>query len=446
MRDPQANDAVRSPEEVRDGAPQLVLVGASHRTTPLDILEAIALDPDDIPRLVPELRRQAALDEALLLSTCNRTEIYGTSRRPRQSLLALEGWLLGLGRRGPGIGAEHLFNYEGAEAAQHLFRVASGVDSLILGETQVAGQIQDALDRARESGNAGGHLTRLFSAAARTCKRARTETAIGAGVVSVASASVHLARRIFGNLHRRTVLVVGAGETGRLAAQHFREHEPRELIIANRNPSRAENLAREVGARAAPLDRRYEHLEAADIVVCATRSPEHLFTVRQVKPLMKRRSSRMALFVDISLPRNVEPDVAEVDNVFLHDMQDLRAIVDQNLARRAKEVPAVERIVSEEVDAFTRRQSKVSVGPVIQDLRQSFENVRRAELERFLDRFRVEDRELAERLTRDLVNKLLHWPMVGIQEMGRDKEEGDDRLEWVRRLFNLNGRSSRRRR
>jgi glutamyl-tRNA reductase len=412
-------------------------VGASHRTAPLSILESIALAPEQIVEFLPEIRDRAGLSEIFILSTCNRTEVYGTATDPLPPAEKIEDWLLELSRRRSPLGQEHIYHRFNQDAVDHLFRVTCGVNSMMVGETEIAGQVEAALSLARRAGTAGNFVTQLFSATSRTCKRARTETSIGAGAVSVASASVHLAERVFGQLDRRTILVVGAGDTGSLAARHFQKHHPQGLCIANRTLERAESLAAEVGGSALPLDRRMEVLPTVDIVVCATHSPEPLFTEEVVREAMKSRPSRVLLLIDISMPSNVEAGVAKIDNVFLDDMNDLHRIVEHNLARRAKEIPAVERIVHEEAENFFRSQASMRAGPLIRDLRGKYEEVRLQELDRYLAQFAEQDRDLAERLTRDIVQKLLHHPSIEIRSVARHPETNRERLLWVRRLFGL---------
>ncbi len=419
---------------------RLVFVGASHRTAPLALLEAIALAPGDMRVLLPELRTRTGAQEVMVISTCNRTELYATTDNPVVATRELENWLLGRERDGHGLARDHLVLRQDSDAVSHLLRLACGVDSMMLGETQIAGQIESALALARQAGTAKGYLTQLVSAASRTCKRARTETAISTGVVSVASAAAYLAQRIFGDLEKRTALIVGAGETGRLAAEHLRGRGVRKLIVANRTLSRAEALAKELGGQAAILEVRDSLLRESDLAVCATHSPAHLFTRESVAAAMKGRGGRPLLLVDVSMPRNIDPQAGVIENVFLHDMQDLRSIVDQNLSRRAKEVPVVELIVAHETEGFFRHLAGIQAGPMIRDLRDRFEAVRRHELDRFVKRFREEDRELADRLTRDLIQKLLHHPTVEIRDAARHPEANGEKLLWVRRLFGLDTR------
>jgi glutamyl-tRNA reductase len=440
-RVPESANGMAEPDPAETSRSRLVLVGASHHTTPLQVLESIAFGPDDTLRTLPELQKRAGLNEVLLLSTCNRTEIYGLAPDGFHAAHRIEEWILDLSQRRSPMGSEHLFLRYDRDAAEHLFRVASGVDSMILGETEIVGQVQDALELAKRAGTAGAQLSQLLTAATRTQKRARHESAIGEGSVSMASAAAHLAQRIFGELSRRSVFVVGAGETGRLVAQHFHKQRPQKLVITNRTLSRAEALARELDGSTAPLDLRAEVLRSMDVVICATRTPEPLFTVETVKQAISRRASRILLIIDVSLPRNVEREVGNIENVFLHDMYDLRKIVEQNLTRRERELPIVERIVQEEVGSFQRQQAAVEAGPLIRELRERFEDFRKTELDRYLRKFSEQDRPLAERLTRDLINKLLHRPTVELRSLARDPDAHVDRILWVRRLFGLDRKS-----
>lgn len=425
----------------------LVFVGASHRTAPLSLLESIALSPEEIKSSLSEIRSLAGLNEVLLLSTCNRTEVYGTAREPASAAAALEAWLLGRSEQGQGLSVEHVIHRHDRDAVDHLLQVACGLDSMMLGETQIAGQIDRSLEIATEAGTAGSYLKQLISAASRACKRARTQTAIGAGVISVASAAAYLVQRVFGQLDRRTALMVGAGETGRLAGQHLATRGVKTIAIANRTYARAQALAEEVGGIAIPFEERHAFLKETDLVICATHSQEQLFTRKTVEKAMHARASRMLLLIDISLPRNIDPDVSLIENVFLHDMEDLRRIVDQNLDRRSQEVPAVEQIVHWETDGFYRLQEGIQAGPLIRDLRSRYEEIRAAELKRLLNKFNEEDRDLAERLTRDLTQKLLHHPTVEIRAVAKSPETNSEKLLWVRRLFGLDdqvGREKRR--
>jgi len=419
------------------GESGLILIGSSHRTAPLDLLESLALTPQETAELLPGLREELNLDEVMLLSTCNRTEIYGLAPDPGTAAERVESRLITLSGSRGAVKAGNLYSRAERDAVEHLFRVACGLDSLMIGETEITGQIQRAFELAREVGTAGSYLTQLLSATFRACKRARTETGINAGTTSVASAAVHLARRVFGDLDRREVVIVGAGETGTLTARYFRQHTPRTLYLANRTVERAEALAAEVDGTAIPLEDWVSLLSKVDAVVCATHSKTPLVTAEMVRRAIRERSSRMLLIVDISLPRNVEHAVGEIDNVFLYDMYDLKKIVEQNLERRAGEIPAVESIIETEMHDFFGLQATLEVGPVIRELRERFEVIRRKEIERFRARFSEDDQPVAERLTRDMINKLLHWPTLEIRALAQDNGSSAERLAFTRRLFGL---------
>ncbi|MBW2275939.1 MAG: glutamyl-tRNA reductase [Deltaproteobacteria bacterium] len=415
----------------------LILIGSSHQTAPLDLLESLALTPEEVREMLPALREELGLDEVMVLSTCNRTEVYGLAQAPEETAKRLMSRLIELSANRSAVAAENLYSRADRDAVEHLFRVACGLDSLILGETEITGQVQRAFELSREVGTAGSFLTQLLSATFRACKRARSETGINAGTTSVASAAVHLARRVFGDLDRREVAVVGAGETGTLAARYFRQHTPRTLYLANRTHERAEALAAEVDGTAIPLEDWVSLLSSVDAVVLATHSKTPLITAEMVRGAARDRSSRMLLIIDVSLPRNAEQSVGEIDNVLLYDMYDLKKIVEQNVERRALDVPAVESILESEMHDFFGLQATLEVGPVIRELRERFEVIRRKEIERFKSRFSEDDQPVAERLTRDMVNKLLHWPTLGIRALAQDNGSSAERLAWARRLFGL---------
>jgi len=416
-----------------------IVVGSSHRTAALDLLQALSVSPDEIRELLPMMKEDLGLVEAVYLSTCNRTEIYALSEDedPAACAQKIVTWLLEKCSADVEIDEQHLYRRIDRDAVEHLLRVASGLDSLILGETEITGQIQTSLDLAREVGTASSFSVQLFSTAFRTAKRARTETTIDRGNTSVASASVHLAKRIFGDLRKRSALVVGAGETGQLVLTYLVEQGVGSVTVANRTVSRAQEVAASHGGTGVGLDGIGEALKKADIVICATHSKEPLVTAEMLREALGPRYARMVLIVDISLPRNVDPAAGDLTGVFLNDMKDLKGIVEQALARRLDEIPAVEKIIDEELGKFDQQQSVLQTGPLIKELRGRFEELRRQELERFASKISDEERPHVERLTRDLLNKLLHWPTLEIRAMAAEAEINPEKLEWSRRLFGL---------
>ena len=422
----------------------VVLLGMNHRTASLDHREALAFVPEEIPALLGRITRDGVVREAALLSTCNRTEFYAVSEDADGADAQLRAVVADQGRGDLLAPGPHRYGHRDIGAVRHLFRVAAGLDSMVLGDVQILGQVKDAYVLARESGAAGVRLDGLFVRALRAGKRARTETAIGAGIVSVASAATDLLRDELGAVAGRRLVILGAGETGRLAARHLAKSLPADLAIVNRSLPAAEAIACELGARARalPLSGLGGALAGADAVVCATRAPVPVITVDLMREVMAGRAGRPLLVVDIAVPRDVEPAVASMPGVTLHAIDAIQQVVDSSLARRTAERPGVEAIVEEEIARYERWQRSLGATPVVRDLREHFERVRAEEMQRVLRHASTEERERAERLTRALINRLLHVPTVQLKEADPDSEPGASRLRAVRELFALGGQES----
>lgn len=421
----------------REGLLELQVVGMSHRTAPIDAREALAFEPAQVRDALRLAKEEDALRETLILSTCNRTEAYCLAADPERAearLRDLVSRLKGRDLLGPG---PHRYLHRQVEAVRHLLRVASGLDSMVLGEMQILGQVKDAHSLAREAGATGPVLDRLLGSALHAGKRARAETEIGAGAVSVASAAVALATKVFGDLGRRHVLVVGAGETGRLAARHFGESRPARLLIANRTLAKAEELAAELGGEALPLGALPEALSRVDVVVCATRAPGVVISEELVRRVVRERPDRPLVLVDIAVPRDVDPAVARLENVFLYPIDAVETLVDQNLARRRREVPRVEAIVEEETERFLAWMRSLGAVPLLRELREHFERVRAEEVGKSLKHFSLAEQERIEHLTKALINKLLHLPTTRLKALDPASEAGLARLHVVRELFDL---------
>lgn len=419
----------------REAGPEILVCGVSHKTAPAELREALVFAPDELATTLPGLVG-GAVGELAVVSTCNRTELYACAREPAAAARALCAQLSRL--KGVVVApGSPLYVLTGIEAARHLFRVAAGLDSLVLGEQEILGQVRDAAALARQAGSAGPILDRLFSAALHLGKRAHTETRIGAGAVSVASAAVALAAKVFGDLSGRSVLVVGAGETGRLAAQRFRERAPGSLLIANRTIEKAERLAAALAGQALPLGRLAQALATADVVVCATRSPGYVIDAAMVAHAMRQRPQRPLVLLDIAAPRDVDPAAGRVDNVFVHAMDALRTVVDQGLARRQAEVPRVLALVEQESLHFQEWLEGREAAPLLRQLRDHFERVRAEEVGKSLPRFQPADRELVERVTKSIVNKLLHLPTTRLKAADAAAAERSERAHVLRELFAL---------
>jgi glutamyl-tRNA reductase len=416
---------------------ELLLLGVNHRTAPVALRERLSFTPEEAAKTLRELCASPAVKEGMILSTCNRTEMYVLSPEAAAGEAQVRAQLReakGADLLAPG---DHRYLLKQREAARQLLRVATGLDSMVLGEMQILGQVKAAFAMAQQAGAAGLLLERLLAAAVHAGKRARAETEIGAGSVSVASAAVSLATKVFGELTARRVLVVGAGETGCLAARHFAELRPAALLIANRGLERAQAVAEELAAQALPLTALSEALPRVDVVLCATRSAGLIITDTMVRAAMAERPSRPLLLVDLAIPRDIEEAAGRRDNVFLYPIDALRTIVDRNLARRQGEVPRVEAIIEEECDRFFAWLNGLGVAPLVRELRELFERVRAEEVGKSLRHFSAEDQERVDRLTRSLVNKLLHRPTTQLKAIDLGSELGLDRLDTVRDLFGL---------
>lgn len=411
----------------------LVLVGLNHKTAPVDVREKVAFGPAELPGALQALAGPAGVQEGLIVSTCNRTELYCAQdgRLGEDPAEWLERW-----HGQPGLG-EHLYRLEGDAAIEHLFGVASGLDSMVIGEPQILGQLKDAYRAAQEAGTAGALLNRLFQATFAVAKRVRTETGIGANAVSVASAAVGLARQIFSGLERHTALLVGAGETIALTARHLHAHGLGRMIIANRTLSRAEALASEFNAAAITLEALPHHLAAADIVIASTASPVPVITLRDTKAALAARRRKPIFMVDIAIPRDIEPEVGELEDIYLYSLDDLQQFIRENLQARHDAAEQARTLIAEEVHRFHATLRGQDAVPAIRALRAAAESRRAQTLEqaqRLLAGGKTPE-EALEYLATTLTARLIHAPTQALREAG---EHGDAELvEAARRLFGL---------
>jgi glutamyl-tRNA reductase len=422
----------------------LFLLGVSHRTAPVDLRERLDFASRDVGAAVEVLAARASAAESVVLSTCNRSEIYVAAADPSAARDELVAFLSDYHELPRDVFLPHLFTYDDAAAAHHLFRVAAGLDSLVVGEPQILGQVKDAFQVAAERHCTGPLLSKTFHSAFGVGKRVRTETALGEGAVSVSFAAVALARKIFGKLQGRRVLVVGAGEIAALTAQHLRSHGVAEIVITSRTAAHAEALAAEVGGRAVPWSGMTAAIARADIVVTATGSQRPIITRADVAAATGRRRPDPLFIIDIAVPRDVDPSVAEIEQVFLYNVDDLQNIVQENLARRGAEIARAEAIVAEELARFTSWQRSRRAIPTVVALRQRFDEIRRAELQRLDGRFAglpPEARARVDEVTRLLVEKLLLEPTEQLKALP-DEETQAIYTEAVNRLFRLGDASS----
>jgi glutamyl-tRNA reductase len=416
---------------------QLILVGTSYQRAPVELRELLAYDPALRREALGRLAAEGA--EAAVLSTCNRTEVYGVSAEPAELEERIYGELAGLSGLSHTELAPALYSVSDEAAAVHLFRVAAGLDSMVPGEAQILGQVREAYEAARETATTGATLHRLFRQALRVGKRVRTETAIGENPASVSSAAAQLAERVFEDLAGRRILLLGAGKTADLTAANLISRGVGEIVVANRSPERAEALARRFGGRAVGLDRVEAELVRADVVVASTSSQGFVLSAAQVERAVKERRGRPIFFIDIAVPRDVDPAVIELEGCYLYDIDDLERVVAESVAGRREEAVRAEAIVSEEADSFRAWQLSLDVVPAISSLRARAESIRREELERAQGRLASlspRQRRAVEALTSQIVAKLLHQPTVRMKEAAAGAE-GVLYADAVRHLFGL---------
>jgi glutamyl-tRNA reductase len=415
------------------------LLGVSHQTAPIDVREQLDFSSRDVGAAVEALAARYSAGEAVVLSTCNRSEIYvaiDDPARARQELVDFLGTYHGLPRE---AFESHVFVHADEDATRHLFRVAAGLDSLVVGEPQILGQVKDAFQVAATRQCVGPVLTRLFHTSFGVGKRVRSETGLGEGAISVGFAAVALARKIFGRLDGRGVLVVGAGEISTITAQHLRAQGVGDIAITSRTAAHADALAAEVNGRAIPWSDLRAALATADIVITATGSQRPILTRDDVETVSGRQRGEPLFIIDIAVPRDVEPSVGEIEQVFLYNVDDLQTIVQENLSRRSREIAHAETIVAEELLKFATWQRSRGAVPTVVALRQRFDAIRRAELQR-LDNKLVglppEARARVDEVTRLIVEKLLLDPTEQLKALP-DEETQVAYTEAVNRLFRL---------
>jgi glutamyl-tRNA reductase len=416
---------------------ELICIGLSHQTAPQDVRERLALAE---PKQVELLQRLAqAPTEALLVSTCNRVELYLTSPDLAQAATRAREELSRMG--GPEA-LDHLYEHHGAGALEHLFRVASSLDSMVLGEAQILGQVKESFELGQSAGAVRGGLTRVCAAAFSCAKRVRTETAIGRSATSMASAAVSLATKVFDQLADKTAVVVGAGEMGDLAARNLKNAKVGRLIITNRTLARAEALAAEIGGTTArPFEELPALLKEADVVVCSTASPVPIFTKENVGAVGRSRRFRPLFMVDLAVPRDIDPDVSQLDWVTAYDVDDIQKFVAENAAAREEEAQKAGVLVIQEVSRFMRDRAVREGVPVLARLRQRAEQIAKAEVDKTLaavgEGLTDKQRKSIEAMGRAIVNKLLHEPTAKLRAVGPEKEEGNRLAGAAAELFGL---------
>jgi glutamyl-tRNA reductase len=415
----------------------LVVVGLSHRTVPLELLERMAVPAEKLPKALCDLAGRDFVSEAVILSTCHRTEIYAVAERFHGAMQDIRHFLSELAFAPPEDFSDHLFTYHDEAVASHLFGVSAGLDSVVLGESEVLGQVRNAWVRAREEGAAGTRLSSLFRHALEVGKRARSETAIGRGVTSLSQAAVDMVTDRLGTLDGTRLVVLGAGKMGSGLAADLAPSA--EVVVASRTRKRAEALARRVGARDVDLDALPDALADADVLLTSTGSQSVVLTAADLADVVERRDGAPLLVVDMGMPRDVDPAVGLLSGVTLLDLADLRAFVQVGIDERLKEVGKVRAIVADEVVRFVDATAERQMAPTVSALRDRAEELRLSELDRHrgrLDGLDPQQQEAVAAVTRGLVNKLLHQPTVRLKESA-GSVRGERLSEALRELFDL---------
>ncbi|NLW45025.1 MAG: glutamyl-tRNA reductase [Syntrophomonadaceae bacterium] len=416
----------------------ILLAGLSHKTAPVELREKIALSGKALERFYQDIEEEPALEGTVVLSTCNRVEVYTTTRDLEAGKKALRDLVAQRLEVDDEYLDQVLYMPSCYQAVEHLFRVASGLESMIVGETEILGQVRQAYDQARERGVSSGVLNTLFQKAISVGKRVRTETGVDRNAVSISYAAVEKAKQVFGSLKGRTVLVVGAGKMSGLALRYLMDNGVTTVVVSNRSYDRAIELAGRVGGKAVRLDRLYEELEKADIVISCTAASHYVIRRKDLEPCLARRSTDL-LLIDIAVPRDIDPAIGGIPGVHLYDIDDLNNVVQSNLLARQRAARQAERIIAAETEEFNDWLATLSVVPVIKALKARGEEIRQAEVRRALNRLgNVSPREekVINALASSIVNQLLHFPVVNLKEMAAG-DRGHLYAEVTKKLFQL---------
>jgi len=415
----------------------LIVIGVNHQTAPVEVREQFTISEARLPEAVKTLAAQPGIEEAMIVSTCNRVELIA---RTKDADANLDGCL----KKMYGVDAQsyrkYLYEYRERDAIRHVFRVASSLDSMVVGEPQILGQVKEAYATARAVGALNSQLDALYSRAFAVAKRVRTETAIATSAVSIASVAVELAQKIFGNLEGKSVYLVGAGKMCELAARHLLAHGATKLYVGNRTYERAAALAKKFNGEPISFDHLYETVDRADIVISSTGAPHTIFRKEHGERFLARRKNRPMFFIDIAVPRDVDPEMNKLDGIFVYDIDDLQQVVASHISDRRAEADRAEAIVQLEVDKFQARLQTLDVVPTIVSLQEHLETVRQAEIDRVRGRLGMltPEQEMAiEALSRGIINKIMHTPITTLKSVARESSESTTIVDLVRKLFNL---------
>jgi len=418
---------------------KLLITGVSHKTAPVEVRECLAFREDTLPSALADLKSREGVTEAVILSTCNRVEITVTTEDQADPQSIVSSFLADRKAVGADSIEPYLYRHEGEAAIHHLFRVAASLDSMVVGEPQILGQLKGAYAAAKDCGAVCGWLDGLMARAFSVAKRVRSETGIGQMAVSVSYAAVELARKIFGSLSNRTIMIVGAGKMSELAARHLRRSGASHVFVTNRTHERAVEMAKLFQGTPVEYTRFVSMLPEVDIVITSSGAPHYILRKEDMHRIITARRNRPMFLIDIAVPRNIEPAVNEVDNVFLYDIDDLQEVVNANLRERMKEAERAEDIVRQEVERMMARLHVQSVTPTIVSLQEELERIRAGEIERMRRKYgplSPQQEEAWEALTRGIVNKIAHGPISELRNHA-GQPDGAPVIEAIRKIFRL---------
>ena len=401
----------------------LAVVGVNYKTAPIALRERIAISRDDLAETTRALAAVEGVTECMIVSTCNRVELLAAVEGPDTDLTGFLHNHFGLDRT---LLEPHIYQRHDRDAVRHLFRVAASLDSMVVGEPQILGQVKEAFAVARAAGTVAGQLEHLLQSAFAAAKKVRTETEIGSSSVSIASVAVDLAKKIFGSLQGRTVFLVGAGKMSELAARHLVQQGAGAILVSNRTQDRARRMAEQFKGRVIPYEQLYEAASEADIVISSTGAPHPIFRREHGQAFMQRRRNRPMFFIDIAVPRDVDPEMGKLEGIFVYDIDDLQAVAAAHLAERSRVASDAETLIAGEVERFQQKQRTVNVAPAIVALQRQAEEIRKGEFDRMSARLASltpEQRATVEALTKGLVNKFLHPPMQALKQAAREGDQ-----------------------
>ncbi|WP_054027217.1 glutamyl-tRNA reductase [Bacillus sp. FJAT-28004] len=417
----------------------IIAVGLNYRTAPVEVREQFAFAERDLPEALTQLIQTQSIMECVIVATCNRTELYAVVDRHHLCGHYIRSFMEKWFKLPRQHFTNHLYMYEDEKAIEHLFRVTSGLDSMVIGETQILGQVKTAFQLAQQQKTTGTVFNMLFKQGVTMAKRAHSETSIGESAVSVSYAAVELGKRIFGQFNKKTVMVIGAGETGELTAKHLYTNGADRVVVVNRTYERATQLADKFNGIAWSMEEAVDRLHEADIIISSTGSSEYVLTRKQVAAAMQRRKAKPLFMIDIAVPRDLDPSIAAVDNVFLYDIDDLEGIVESNLAHRRQEAAKIEAMITEEIEVFEQWYKTLGVVPLIRTLQSKAAGIHEETMNSLTNKLPdlgEHELKVIRKLTKSIVNQMMQDPILRIKEMAGEKR-ADEAMDMFVKLFAL---------